>query len=410
MGWLSVARSGFSMESEHRKLFVGGISQETKEENLKEHFIKYGEVIESEIIRDRTTGNGRGFGFVTLADLSMVATVLQDEHIILGRKVEVKVAKPKDEQLSNKKIFVGGLPPSLTGEELKEYFGKFGAITDGVVICDKESNRSRGFGFVTFDSENVVNNILQNKFYELNGKSVEVKKATPKHNSSRHTYVYETNHVGSIYLPNFHHPFGCMPSYGYAYPSSCNPLGCGNSYLYPNGWDNNVYIPHLPIFAENYVGRNTCYGVENYCFPNGGITTEGNFDENITGRGNVQTNDDGENLLIPAANGTSGEDDLENIEIIAEGNFDENVASGNVQTNDDAENLLIPAVNGNSVGVILSRTNDGGENDIPKSVVPNCMILSQTNGGAFLSEEDEAEHDLEHQKGADCQLTPCNSS
>ncbi|KAF5961136.1 hypothetical protein HYC85_002345 [Camellia sinensis] len=310
------------MESEHRKLFVGGISQETKEENLKEHFIKYGEVIESEIIRDRTTGNGRGFGFVTLADLSVVATVLQDEHIILGRKVEVKVAKPKDEQLSNKKIFVGGLPPSLTGEELKKYFEKFGAITDGVVICDKESNRSRGFGFVTFDSENVVNNILQNNFYELNGKSVEVKKATPKHNSSRHTYVYETNHIGR----------------------------------------------------------------------------------------NVQTNDDGENLLIPAANGTSGEDDPENIEIIAEGNFDENVASGNVQTNDDAENLLIPAANGNSVGVILSRTNDGGENDIPKSVVPNCTILSRTNGGAFLSEEDEAEHDLEHQKGADCQLTPCNSS
>ncbi|KAI8029278.1 Heterogeneous nuclear ribonucleoprotein 1 [Camellia lanceoleosa] len=364
----------FSMGSEHRKLFVGGISQETKEESLKEHFIKYGEVIESEIIRDRTTGNGRGFGFVTLADLSVVAAVLQDEHIILGRKVEVKVAKPKDEQLSNKKIFVGGLPPSLTGEELKEYFEKFGVITDGVVICDKESNRSRGFGFVTFDSENVVNNILQNTFYELNGKSVEVKKATPKHNSSRHTYV----------LWKF--------------------------YLYPNGLDNNVYIPHLPIFAENLVGRNTYYGVENYCFPNGGITTEGNFDENITGRGNVQTNDDGENLLIPAANGNSGEDDLENIEIIAEGNFDENVAGGNVQTNDDAENLLIPAANGNSVGVILSRTNDGGENDIPKSVVPNCTILSQTNGGAFLSEEDEAEHDLEHRKGADCQLTPCNSS
>ncbi|KAL7231626.1 hypothetical protein ACSBR2_009792 [Camellia fascicularis] len=85
------------MESEHRKLFVGGISQETKEESLKEHFIKYGEVIESEIIRDRTTGNGRGFGFVTLADLSVVATVLQDEHIILGRKVKVKLAKPKDE-------------------------------------------------------------------------------------------------------------------------------------------------------------------------------------------------------------------------------------------------------------------------------------------------------------------------
>jgi RNA recognition motif-containing protein len=63
--------------------------------------------------------------------------------------------------LTPSKIFVGGLSPSTDVELLKEAFGSFGKIVDAVVVLDRESGLSRGFGFVTYDSIEVANNAMQ---------------------------------------------------------------------------------------------------------------------------------------------------------------------------------------------------------------------------------------------------------
>ena len=75
------------MESDLGKLFIGGISWDTDEERLKEYFGKYGEVIETVIMRDRVTGRARGFGFVVFGDPSVAERVIMDKHIIDGRTV-----------------------------------------------------------------------------------------------------------------------------------------------------------------------------------------------------------------------------------------------------------------------------------------------------------------------------------
>jgi len=54
------------------------------------------------------------------------------------------------EKIDVKKIFVGGLEQAVTEGDFKDYFGKFGDITDAVVMMDRNTNRSRGFGFVTY--------------------------------------------------------------------------------------------------------------------------------------------------------------------------------------------------------------------------------------------------------------------
>lgn len=51
------------------------------------HFGKYGEIIDSVIMKDRKTGQPRGFGFVTYADPSVVDQVIEDTHIINGKQV-----------------------------------------------------------------------------------------------------------------------------------------------------------------------------------------------------------------------------------------------------------------------------------------------------------------------------------
>lgn len=82
-----------------------------------------------------------------------------------------------------RKIFVGGLPPTITENGFKNYFDQFGTITDAVVMYDHNTQRSRGFGFITYDSEEAVNKVLLNSFHDLNGKKVEVKRAVPKEHS-----------------------------------------------------------------------------------------------------------------------------------------------------------------------------------------------------------------------------------
>ena len=55
--------------------------------------------------------------------------------------------------IETKKIFVGGLAPSVTEADFRLYFDKYGVIRDAVVMFDRQTQRSRGFGFITFENE-----------------------------------------------------------------------------------------------------------------------------------------------------------------------------------------------------------------------------------------------------------------
>lgn len=78
---------GRDMDSDQGKLFIGGIPWDTSDEKLKEYFGKYGEVVQAVVMRDKTTGRPRGFGFVVFSDPSVLDAVLHEEHIIDGRMV-----------------------------------------------------------------------------------------------------------------------------------------------------------------------------------------------------------------------------------------------------------------------------------------------------------------------------------
>ena len=77
----------------------------------------------------------------------------------------------------NKKIFVGRLPSDLTELEFKDYFESFGTVTDASFVYDKKNHKPRGLGFVSFDSEEAVDNVLQKGFHKLKNRTVEVKRA-----------------------------------------------------------------------------------------------------------------------------------------------------------------------------------------------------------------------------------------
>ena len=72
------------------------------------------------------------------------------------------------------------MPHELTEAAFAEYFAKYGAILHGQIMKDRETGKPRGFGFITFESEDSVEKVLENiKEHKLMGKWVECKKATP---------------------------------------------------------------------------------------------------------------------------------------------------------------------------------------------------------------------------------------
>lgn len=75
------------MDSDRGKIFIGGISWETTEEQIKEYFTAFGDVVEVVIMKDKITGRARGFGFVVFADPPVADRVVLEKHMIDGRTV-----------------------------------------------------------------------------------------------------------------------------------------------------------------------------------------------------------------------------------------------------------------------------------------------------------------------------------
>ncbi|CAG8462845.1 5779_t:CDS:2 [Paraglomus occultum] len=71
------------------------------------------------------------------------------------------------------KLFVGGLPWSTNDSDLRIKFEEYGQVEDAVVIRDRETGRSRGFGFVTYSTNEEAENAISNmNDQDFNGRTI----------------------------------------------------------------------------------------------------------------------------------------------------------------------------------------------------------------------------------------------
>lgn len=87
------------------------------------------------------------------------------------------------------KLFVGGLPFSTTDDELQQAFAAHGTVASAKVIMDRDTGRSKGFGFVEFENDDegkAAEAAMNGK--ELGGRSITVNEARPKEDRPRRDY------------------------------------------------------------------------------------------------------------------------------------------------------------------------------------------------------------------------------
>ena len=70
---------------------------------------------------------------------------------------------------------MGGLHYETSDASLEEYFLQFGGIETAQVLYNRETNKSRGFGFVTFEKPEYVDKVLATRMHTIDDKAVEVK-------------------------------------------------------------------------------------------------------------------------------------------------------------------------------------------------------------------------------------------
>lgn len=170
-----------SQAIENRKLVILGLPWQTDEEGLQQYFSQFGALEEAVIMKDRSTGKSRGFGFVTFLHHSDAQQVAVSDHQVDGRRCEAKFALPRGGSTPDRttRIFVARIPSAVSDQQFRSYFEQFGLVQDAYMPKDAFKQGHRGIGFVTYASVEPVEHVMAST-HTLNGQELAIDRATPK--------------------------------------------------------------------------------------------------------------------------------------------------------------------------------------------------------------------------------------
>ncbi|KAG7537355.1 RNA recognition motif domain [Arabidopsis suecica] len=160
----------FPEPPEEAKLFVGNLPYDVDSQALAMLFEQAGTVEISEVIYNRDTDQSRGFGFVTMSTVEEAKKAVEkfNRYEVNGRLLTVNIAAPRGSRPERQprvydaafRIYVGNLPWDVDNDRLQQVFSEHGKVVDARVVYDRETGRSRGFGFVTMSNETEVNDAI----------------------------------------------------------------------------------------------------------------------------------------------------------------------------------------------------------------------------------------------------------
>ncbi|GAQ83487.1 RNA binding domain protein [Klebsormidium nitens] len=182
---LDDVRDAASKDPATRKLFVRGLPWETTTEELTAAYEEFGDIDEAAVIVDKISGKSKGFGFVTFRHIDSAQKALRNpKKQIRDRTVHANLAalgssatQRDNNDVSQRKVYVGGLNYDTTNETLLEVFGKFGEIEEGSIATERTTGKSRGFAFVTFRTAEGAQAACAEPVKHIDTRNVQVKLA-----------------------------------------------------------------------------------------------------------------------------------------------------------------------------------------------------------------------------------------
>jgi len=177
-----------------RKLYVRNLPFTASEAEVRMYFEKFGPVEGCDIAMHKGTGESKGFCFLVYEKAAGIDECqLARPHKIGEKELVTKRATLVEDKLTDnltaKKIFIGspnsftfksgtgGLDDTISDDDLKDYFGQFGMITNILQLFHKDSDRKKGVGFITFDDEDAVDKIVLIGAHIIKGRALEAQKA-----------------------------------------------------------------------------------------------------------------------------------------------------------------------------------------------------------------------------------------
>ncbi|XP_008437829.1 heterogeneous nuclear ribonucleoprotein Q isoform X1 [Cucumis melo] len=164
------------------EVFIGGLSRDVLEEDLREMCESLGEIFEIRIIKDKDSGESKGYAFIAFKTKEAAQKAIEDLH---GK--EVKVGKTIRCSLSDSKhrLFIGNVPKSWTDDEFRRLIEGVGPGVENIeLIKDPQNpNRNRGFAFVLYYNNACADYSRQKMSsanFKLDGNSPTVSWADPK--------------------------------------------------------------------------------------------------------------------------------------------------------------------------------------------------------------------------------------
>eukprot|EP00823_Brevimastigomonas_motovehiculus_P001918 TRINITY_DN126_c0_g1_i1.p1 TRINITY_DN126_c0_g1~~TRINITY_DN126_c0_g1_i1.p1 ORF type:complete len:440 (+),score=144.50 TRINITY_DN126_c0_g1_i1:210-1529(+) len=157
---LSLSSSTIVMDSKEAvedskcNLIVNFLPLSMAEETLRDLFLTCGELSQVKIVRDKSTHQSLGFGFVKYAKSESAALAIErlNGHTIENKRIKVSLSLPKSDLEERKvSLYISGLPLSYSKVELAQLCSQYGVIVESKILYDPTTRQSRGVGFVQMD-------------------------------------------------------------------------------------------------------------------------------------------------------------------------------------------------------------------------------------------------------------------
>lgn len=168
-------------------VYVNGFSYDSTEEAIREFFSACGEISTIRLPLWEDSGRLKGFGYIDFAAAEgATAAIAMNGQELDGRWLKIEPSnkgptnkKPRTFELSERpdgcrEVFVGNLSWNATDDEVWKCFEDCGAIARVRIKTDYDTGRSKGFGWVEFESEDAVDKAIKKAGFEIAGRPIRV--------------------------------------------------------------------------------------------------------------------------------------------------------------------------------------------------------------------------------------------